>query len=86
MDNVLNDMTVAEREKMSRAGKSRVKNNFGRPRMAERLERILDDMDKLLVRPSLINSVLNFMGIFVVFGVGMWVSSMYGKAKMMHRH
>ena len=84
MDKVLNDMSVAEREKMSKAGKSRVKNNFGRPRMAEKLERILDDMDKLFVRPPLLNSVLNFAGIFIVFAAGMWVSTMYGKARNMH--
>jgi alpha-1,3/alpha-1,6-mannosyltransferase len=86
MDRALNDMSAAERDKMAKAGRSRVKNHFGRPRMAEKVERILDDMDKLLVRPPLINSVLNFAGIAAVFLAGTWVSRMYGKARQMHAH
>jgi alpha-1,3/alpha-1,6-mannosyltransferase len=47
MDKVLNKMTKQELGKLSQAGVSRVKNNFGEVQMANRLDGILDDILKL---------------------------------------
>ncbi|TDZ31689.1 Alpha-1,3/1,6-mannosyltransferase alg-2 [Colletotrichum spinosum] len=71
MDTVLNKMSEAELEKMGQDGVRRVKTGFGQEKMAERIERIQDEMLAADKVPPLINAVLNFLGIgiFFVFGL-----------------
>ncbi|MBE3047003.1 hypothetical protein IMZ48_31650 [Candidatus Bathyarchaeota archaeon] len=45
--------------------------------MSRRLEGILGDMDCLGVRRPVVNAVLNFLGIGVVFWVGLLVARLF---------
>lgn len=70
IDKALNEMSAEMRERMGRAGAERVRGGFDRATMARRMEGILGDLDCLGVRRPVMNAVLNFTGIGIVFWVG----------------
>lgn len=71
MDTVLNKMGKKELEMMGSDGVQRVRIGFGQEKMAERIERILNDLAEKHRVPPWINAVVNFVGIgiFFVFGL-----------------
>jgi alpha-1,3/alpha-1,6-mannosyltransferase len=73
-------MNATEGRKMGNAGKKRVKQNFSRERMAERLDRIMDELENLQRKPPILSAVLNFAVILATFALGIWVSRMYASA------
>ncbi|WYZ37117.1 hypothetical protein EsH8_II_000623 [Colletotrichum jinshuiense] len=77
MDEVLNSLSKAELEKMGKAGEQRVRVGFGQEKMAERIERIQDDMADAQKVPPLMNAVLNFVGIGIFFVLGLVASRMF---------
>jgi len=78
MDRVLNDVTPTQRERMRRAGIARVHSSFARSTMSQRIEQILDDMDRNGPRrPPVFNAVMNFMGIAAAFWFGLIVAKIF---------
>ncbi|KAJ3949991.1 Alpha-1,3-mannosyltransferase-like protein [Colletotrichum fioriniae] len=67
--------------KMGKAGVQRVRTGFGQEKMAERIERLQDEMLAEPKMPPLMNAVLNFLGIVVFFGLGLVTSQMFVNAK-----
>ncbi|KAL0940406.1 Alpha-1,3/1,6-mannosyltransferase alg-2 [Colletotrichum truncatum] len=76
MDTVLNRMSKAELEKMGRDGVQRVRTGFGQQKMAERIDKILDELTAKQRVPPWINAVLNFLGIGIFFFFGLLTSKM----------
>ncbi|EXF75059.1 glycosyltransferase family 1 [Colletotrichum fioriniae PJ7] len=81
MDKVLNSLSRGDLEKMGKAGVQRVRTGFGQEKMAERIERLQDEMLAEPKMPPLMNAVLNFLGIVVFFGLGLVTSQMFVNAK-----
>ncbi|WQF82409.1 Putative glycosyl transferase, family 1, mannosyltransferase ALG2 [Colletotrichum destructivum] len=81
MDEVLNRMSRADLEKMGKVGEQRVRTGFGQEKMAERIERIQDDMAAAQRVPPLMNAVLNFLGIGIFFALGLVTSQMFANAR-----
>ena len=77
IDRALNETSVEMRGRMGRAGSERVRGGFDRGTMSRRLEGILGDMDCLGARRPVVNAVLNFLGIGVVFWVGIVVARLF---------
>lgn len=75
MDRALNETSVEMRDRMGRAGAERVRGGFDRGTMAKRVEGILGDLDCLGVKRPVMNAVLNFLGIGIVFWVGILAAS-----------
>lgn len=70
MDRVLNKTSKEELTKMSQAGISRVKNNFGDVQMAKRIDDILDDILKIQTKSGSYTPILLALGLAVgLFGV-----------------
>lgn len=69
---------------MGRKGRDRVKRMFGREKMADRLEATMDEIVELKRPPPLMNAVLNFLGITLVFVLGLGTANimarLHGKA------
>ncbi|KAF6825421.1 alpha-mannosyltransferase [Colletotrichum plurivorum] len=74
MDTVLNKMSKGDLEKMGQDGVRRVRTGFGQEKMAERIEKIQDEMADAQRVPPLINAVLNFLGIGLFFAFGLLTS------------
>lgn len=78
VDRVLNDIGPAQRERMRLAGIARVHNSFARTTMSQRIEQILDDMEKSGPRrPPIFNAIMNFAGIALSFWVGLLVARIF---------
>ncbi|KAH6656500.1 family 1 glycosyltransferase [Truncatella angustata] len=63
MDKVLNDLSEDDMARMSKAGVSRVKNNFGDVQMAKRIDDICDDMLKIRTKPGSYAPILVGIGL-----------------------
>ncbi|EFQ35098.1 glycosyl transferase group 1 [Colletotrichum graminicola] len=81
MDKVLNKMSRAELEKMGKVGEQRVRTGFGQEKMAERIEKIQDSMVDRQRMPPLINAVLNFIGVGLIFALGLVTSQLFANAR-----
>ncbi|KAL3295888.1 glycosyltransferase family 4 protein [Colletotrichum asianum] len=81
MDTVLNKMSKKELDKMGVDGVQRVRVGFGQEKMAERIDKILDDLADRQRVPPWINAVLNFLGIGIFFAFGLATSSMLAKSQ-----
>ncbi|CAM1510572.1 Fc.00g009070.m01.CDS01 [Cosmosporella sp. VM-42] len=73
----IRDVDIA---KMGERGERRVKELFGREKMAETLEGIVEEIEVWKRTPPLLNAVLNFVGIGLVFAVGLVTADMFSKA------
>ncbi|KAK0388184.1 hypothetical protein NLU13_4429 [Sarocladium strictum] len=77
-------LTSAQVEVMGQKGRDRVKRMFGREKMADRLEATMDEIVELKRPPPMMNAVLNFLGIMLVFVLGLGtanlMSRLHGKA------
>ncbi|KAH8179018.1 glycosyl transferases group 1 domain-containing protein [Sarocladium implicatum] len=69
---------------MGSKGRERVQRMFGREKMAESLEGTVDEIVELKRPPPMMNAVLNFLGIALVFVLGLGTSkvfaSLHGKS------
>lgn len=65
---------------MGRRGADRVRGMFGRDHMAARFEAIVDDIITRKLSPPIFNALLNFVGIGLVFALGLWAADMYTRA------
>lgn len=66
-------------EAMGKRGEDRVKSMFGRDKMADRLEDLVDEIVELKRPPPLINAFLNFFGIVLVFALGLGTSRIFAR-------
>lgn len=72
MDTVLRKTSQEELKKISQAGVSRVKNNFGHVQMAKRIDDICDDMLAIKTKPGSYAPILLVSGLAIgLFGVAL---------------
>jgi alpha-1,3/alpha-1,6-mannosyltransferase len=78
------ELSDAQTGAMGRKGQDRVKRMFGREKMADRLEATVDEIVELKRPPPLLNAILNFLGITMVFVLGLGTANLmarvHGKA------
>ena len=70
-------MKEADVGRMGRMGEERVRREFGRDKLAERLEGIVDEMVDFKRPPPVFNAVLNFIAIALVFVLGLATASAF---------
>lgn len=76
---VSGDVGVAELAEMGRAGASRVAKEFGRDAMANRIVDVLKEMDGMDMQPPILSAVLNFVGIALMFALGLLTAEVYNR-------
>ena len=52
---------------------------FGREKMAERLESTVDEIVELKRPPPMMNAILNFLGIALVFVLGLGTANIFAR-------